>query len=84
MSENILGIVGILATLAWTAYIVFASRYTYPTNCKTKREQLINKHGTLAEFTTAVRLAEEQLFCTTAEADLAIKKYKNELDECEQ
>jgi len=79
MSENTIGFIGVFASFAWAVFIIFASRYTYPTKSKSKYIELIEKHGTLEEFTEAVRKAETQLFCTKLEADIAIKNYKDEL-----
>jgi hypothetical protein len=42
-------------------------------------EELINKHGTLEEFSSAVWAASDDLFCTPEEAIAAIEKYKQEL-----
>jgi len=41
---------------------------------------LVKKHMTADEFSRAVWLAHDNLFCTTDEAIAAIEKYKRELE----
>ena len=54
-----------------------ASGYVAPNKIKT-REELTAKHGTPKEFERAVWAAWAQLFVTTAEAEKAIVKYRDE------
>lgn len=44
------------------------------------REELIEEHGTLADFSALTRKAADHLFITTKEAEDAIQKYKLELE----